>query len=106
MDQFEHYEGAREPDGLGAAFPYASQFLSNAVLDVLLERRLQDEKWGEQNHHRFYWFAILSEEVGEAGKALVECKPLSEFRLELVQVAAVAIAAIESIDRNVAVGLE
>lgn len=53
----------------------------------------QDKKWGEQNHRDSTWLAILSEEVGEAAKAILEGKNLDE---EVVQIAAVAVAWEES----------
>lgn len=72
--------------------------------EVKLERRLQDQKWGEQNHHPVWWMAILGEEVGESQKAVLEScfgeKPWMEYRAELIQVAAVAIAAVQCLDRN------
>jgi len=78
---------------------------------VLLERTLQDNKWGEQNHEPFTWLSILGEEVGEAHQAAVESKfeksnnhgqtiTLYNLRTELIQVAAVAISICESLDRN------
>jgi len=33
---------------------------SIALSNVLFERKRQDEKWGEQNHHPYVWLAILS----------------------------------------------
>ena len=102
--------------------------ICNAVLnEVLKERRAQHAKWGEQNHidgtgrrwneegcgwkataagiegaareilaaHPTY-AAILGEEVGEA---FAETDP-ARLREELVQVAAVAVAWIEAIDRR------
>lgn len=79
--------------------------------EVQDERRKQDKKWGPQNHAPLEWIAILVEEVGEATKEAMEYHfegkyyPADEFRLkryraELMQVAAVAVAAIESLDRN------
>ncbi len=70
--------------------------LTKAVVD---ERHRQDAKWGEQNHHPYKWLAILHEETGEAAKAVLE-SALGEYRKELVQVAAVSLAAIESLDRG------
>ncbi len=73
------------------------------------ERMLQDEKWGEQNHKPIEWVAILTEEVGEVSKEALEnhfskyykdTNKLANYRKELIQVAAVAIAMIESLDRN------
>ena len=97
------------------------------TLDVLLEirdeRRRQDLKWGQQNHpwnhgyswahlttaarartkvntlarkHRLDYAGILAEEFYET----LEADTLQAARAELIQVAAVAVAAIESIDRN------
>ena len=64
---------------------------------VINERERQDEKWGEQNHTPDKWILILSEEVGEAAKALLEGD--ANYRSEMIQIAAVAIAATESFDR-------
>jgi len=74
------------------------------IQDVLAERERQDAEWGEQNHTSVWWHAILSEEVGEVAKAVLEAQfaggSVETIRAEMVQVAAVAIAAIESIDRG------
>ncbi len=74
--------------------------------DVSAERARQDAKWGEQNHPQIIWHAIISEEVGELAQELLRTaeytRPvdLKLVRAELVQVAASAVAAIESLDRN------
>lgn len=77
---------------------------NNVLKEVLNERIRQDEKWGEQNHRPAEYLMILGEEVGEVNKAALEShfsgKPLSDYRDELVQVAAVAVAMIECFDRN------
>ena len=68
------------------------------------ERRKQDKKWGEQNHSPADWLMILGEEFGEAAKAALEAKfgqgSLRQYRNELIQVAAVAVAMIECFDRH------
>lgn len=73
-------------------------------LDVVEERNRQDTKWGEQNHHAIEWLSILGEEVGEAFKGANEAhwggKSYENYRAEMIQVAAVAIAAVECLDRN------
>jgi len=87
--------------------------LNPVLRDIMIERVKQDDKWSEQNHAPEWWMQILMEEVGEAAKALLEAsfsvsgkqlkaEPawLIDYRKELVQVAAVAIAAIESFDRS------
>lgn len=90
--------------------------------EVSAERRRQDAKWGPQNHpdgtggpltrsdanqarracqqaaadNATTWAHILTEEVCEA---LAETDP-SQLRTELVQIAAVAVAWIQAIDRR------
>lgn len=82
--------------------------------DVEMERVRQDEKWGQQDHSPSGWLVVLMEEVGEAAQqvAMGFVDPLPEprealrrthvrhLRRELIQVAAVAVAAVESLDRN------
>lgn len=94
---------------------------SNVFEDVESERESQDAKWGEQNHPdgtsedytfnafiakqgykaasihgQLTWRHILTEEFYEA---LAETDPV-KLRAELIQVAAVAVAWIEAIDRR------
>ena len=75
-----------------------------AFRDVERERRAQDLKWGEQNHDPLQWLAILTEEVGEVAQEVLRNhfggRSLTDYRMEMVQVAAVAVAAIESLDRQ------
>ena len=81
---------------------------TSVLAEVCKERVTQDLKWGEQNHSPAEWLMILGEEVGEANKGALEAHfsgyartgDLSNYREELIQVAAVAVAAIESLDRN------
>lgn len=78
--------------------------LESIFQEIKYERIRQDQKWGEQNHNPFVWLAILGEEVGEVNKAVLEAnfsnKDYSEYRNELIQVAAVAVAMIECLYRN------
>lgn len=84
--------------------------MSDPLQDIMKERLRQDEKWGEQNHEPERWLIILGEEYGEACKAALEADTAPNltlvneytkcYRKEIVQVAAVALAAIESLDRN------
>jgi NTP pyrophosphatase (non-canonical NTP hydrolase) len=73
-------------------------------LDVLSERCKQDSKWGEQNHDPFTYLTILGEEYGEACQAALHDRfggnEAGRLRDEMVQVAAVAFAIIECIDRD------
>ena len=77
--------------------------------EVTRERLAQEEKWGQQNHDDFKWMAILGEEYGEACEAALKSSPhMGEYnatyrlqlRTELIQIAAVAIAHVEAIDRK------
>lgn len=76
--------------------------------EITEERKRQDTLWGAQNHHPMAWLAILGEEVGEVNKAALEEYfkypeaegDWAEYRKELIQVAAVAVAMVESFDRN------
>lgn len=97
--------------------------LTTAVLnDIFTERERQQEKWGEQNHPdgtgegwyvekatyarwdaewavangNLSWLLILREEFYEA---MAESDP-TRLREELIQVAAVAVAWVEAIDRR------
>jgi len=69
---------------------------------IKTERKHQDSEWGVQRHDPFVWLAILGEEVGEVNKAVLENfwedDDMEKYREELIQVAAVAVAAIESFD--------
>lgn len=73
--------------------------LEQVLQDVVAERRRQDAKWGEQNHNGRMWLCILAEEVGEVAHELYFSESSDALRAEWVQVAAVAVAAIESLDR-------
>ncbi len=89
-----------------------SALATNEVLaEIAIERDKQESKFGPQNHSPANWLMILGEEVGEANKAALEHhfashkgikgrESLSGYRKELIQVAAVAVAMVESLDRN------
>ena len=73
---------------------------TNGVLcETRQERERQDERWGIQNHSAAYWLIILGEEVGEVCEAILE-SDVEGQRKELIQCAAVAVAAVESLDRQ------
>lgn len=82
-----------------------------AVNSVTQERLRQDAKWGEQNHEPPFWMGILGEEFGELCQAVNETVfnngPVerekggyTNMRAEAVQVAAVAVAFVEYLDRR------
>jgi len=98
--------------------------MENILEEIKQERFEQNAKWGEQNHNLVEWIAILSEEVGEASKEAVDFHfknpyknahgerqevlendvvqqlRLKDYRMELIQVCAVAVQMIESLERN------
>lgn len=71
-----------------------------ALYSIVGERIRQNIKWGEQNHRGAKWHLILSEEVGEFAQSVLDNHDLAKVREEAVQVAAVALAIVECIDRN------
>ncbi|MFC5408031.1 hypothetical protein ACFPMF_01830 [Larkinella bovis] len=79
------------------------------LAEVRGERERQEAKWGQQNRRPHIYSIILNEEVGEVNKAICEwyfgdadatLQNLKDIRSELIQVAAVAVAMVESMDRN------
>ena len=79
------------------------------IVNILDERISQEIKWGVQNHSPIEWCAILMEEVGETAKEAHEFHfkkyykdtgQLQRYQEELIQVAAVALAMLESLQRN------
>lgn len=77
--------------------------------EIKNERLAQDAKWGEQNHKPIEWVAILTEEIREVSKEALEyhfkkyyrdVDQLANYRKELIQVAAVAVAMIQCLERN------
>lgn len=78
---------------------------TKGILDEVFEERLnQDLEWGVQNHSATDWLVILAEEFGEVAKEACEIRfnriDPANYRAELIQVAAVAVAAIEALDRG------
>lgn len=77
----------------------APNLQTRILAKVIEERRAQDAKWGVQNHGPMTWLAILAEEFGETAKAILEGDG-SKYLAELVQVAAVAVASVETYYRG------
>jgi NTP pyrophosphatase (non-canonical NTP hydrolase) len=75
--------------------------ITEVLADIADERARQDEKWGDQSGHPYLlWNAILGEEVGEVSRVLLEDLDAKRLRAELVQIAAVAVAWVETIDKR------
>lgn len=72
---------------------------------ILAEVARQRELWGEDKyHHPIVWSTILSEETGEVAKAALaihfDMSSDQDYKEELVQVAAVCVSALISLDRS------
>lgn len=85
--------------------PTVERRRSNMVDLILDERDRQDNEWGEQDHPDLDWLAILTEELGEVAKEVKGNQvPLGgndeQMGQELVQVAAVALAWLECMERK------
>lgn len=79
----------------------------SVCVQVQSELRRQVKAWGEQNHHPMVWLSIIMEELGEAAQAANKATLENggsgwweDYRTELVQVASLAVAAMQSFDRG------
>lgn len=87
--------------------------MAHAWDDVIRERARQDAKWGVQDHAPHFWAAILAEECGEFAREAIQDgllagrgvppapEALAAAREEAVQAAAVALAIVACLDRDV-----
>lgn len=73
---------------------------------VVEERRKQDRQWGGVNHddehERTEWISFLKDHLDRAKKAVHKSGDLDEYRQQLIEVAALAVAAAEAHDRRLA----
>jgi NTP pyrophosphatase (non-canonical NTP hydrolase) len=79
--------------------------ITQIIQDVLTERARQDAMYGAppRNLKPTFYLPILTEELGEVARTILEGDSLG-YRRELIQLAAVAIAAIEEFDSGEATG--
>lgn len=83
--------------------------MNNIFNEIKTEREYQDKRFGaDRDLHPFVWNAILTEEVGEVAKECLDFVKednvtddlaIARMREELIQVAAVAVAWIECLDK-------
>ena len=70
--------------------------METALQEIRAERARQDAKWGaDRRLDPRTWLAVLVEEVGEVARADLE-EDYDNYVVELIQVAAVAVAAVQS----------
>ena len=71
--------------------------------EIRRERDRQDEKYGgpdhDDNHYPGDWCLILSKYLGRASAETIDAEPAAAFRDNMIKIAAVAIAATQSLDR-------
>ena len=75
------------------------------ILDeIRQERARQDEKYGgpdhDDSHHPGDWCLILTKYLGRAAAETIDAVPDAAFRDNMMKIAAVAIAATQSLDRT------
>ena len=108
---YRHVCGGKSPEEIKEALennlPFMGYVQRNIFDLVLIERYRQDNKWGEQNHVMERWATILGEEYGELCEVINETifvdgthGGYENMKKEAIQVAAVAIAFIEQLERN------
>ena len=77
---------------------------TKAIAEILEERNRQNEKWGEQNHDPFTYLTIFIEEAGEFAESALHSlfggSAATGLYGEAVQMAAVAMAIVESLNRD------
>jgi hypothetical protein len=84
---------------------YRIEKLSQAALDVLAERQRQDQQWGVQDHNPIVNQAYLQRAMGELARFSLQSwadrkRYVENMRREAVEVAAEALAIVESLDRD------
>ena len=82
--------------------------MSDHYVEIARERERQDAKFGDQRHKPIEWLSILVEEVGEVSREICENHfPIygksdwTNYRKELVQVAAVVKHMLETFDEGI-----
>jgi len=85
---------------------------ARVLLDVAVERHEQDRKWGgpahDDEHSVLDWLDFIRDKAAKAHG--LPCKPpfntaaRAEVRRRLIQIAALAVAGVESLDRREAAG--
>jgi NTP pyrophosphatase (non-canonical NTP hydrolase) len=67
----------------------------STLLKLHREHQRQLDKFGKQDHPPSMWAVILMEEVGEVAREICDT-PTDNYEAELIQVAAVALSALEN----------
>jgi hypothetical protein len=90
---------------MSSLFDTVPEATRRALSDVLAERERQDAKWGGHEHddaHNWHeWIDWIVEHAGKAWSPNDDAEAYENGRRRYVEVAALALAAIESMDRTV-----
>lgn len=75
------------------------------VIEQLVEeRRVQDRQWGgsdhDDDHERSEWIEMVKDHLDRAKKANKKTGDIDEYRQQMLEVAALCVAAVESHDRK------
>lgn len=75
--------------------------MQSILTEVKEERKKQDLRFGSQPRSLkpIVYLTVLTEELGEVARSIIEGDS-DNYRLELIQLAAVAVAAVEDFDRG------
>lgn len=90
---------------------FRSAARQSVSLEIDKERQHQDELWGgtrhDDQHRANAWLLFISRYVGKAVDSIYRMKdaPRKSYRHRMIQIAALAVAAVEWIDRNCLEGL-
>ena len=91
----------------GERIEAAAIALQRVLSEVSAERRRQNQKWGgpgHDDHHTVAEWARLIQNYAGWAEVMAGMQSYDKARNRLVQVAALAVAAVEALDRNVARG--
>lgn len=82
----------------------SSHRLTLVLEQILEERRNQDKKWGgpafDDERERTEWLSLIREHEERAKRQVTRTGDLDEYRQQLIEIAALAIAAIQAHDRR------
>lgn len=73
--------------------------------EIMIERERQDKKWGGAEHDKAHiiedWLRFVLHQIDDIEKETERAGDLKLIRKDFIQIAALGVAAIESIDRKV-----
>lgn len=96
----------RTDGGDDAAAPQDTAALSAIFAEIIDERIAQDQQWGgpehDDEHNPIDWLNFVNDRLGDVSPFDYSPEALAHYRRRLVQTAALAVAALQSLDRQAA----